>query len=229
MNDAQLLIVNHHLLCSDLSSRMDNVGEASLLPAYSKVVIDEAHNLEDVATDFFAHRFSQLDMLRNLSRLYTEKQNRPHGKLALLKRLLEEHFRHHRSSRIEALLLRLNTDLQLLRKDVWVQLAKTCESWIDFAQKLQLSQKEEQAPGEIKLRLQTLHQTHPFWSEILAETQKLIAEVEKYVQTITGVQGDVIALKNENFSETIKNVLTEIGAYGARLMEGCCVTPLYSP
>lgn len=224
MNDAQILIVNHHLLCSDLSSRTNDAsGEAALLPAYSRVIVDEAHNLEDVATDFFAHRFSQLEMLRNLSRLFTEKQGRPAGKLALLKRMLEDHFRHHRNSKADGLLLRLNTDLQLLRRDVWVQLAKTCESWIDFAQKLQ-TQREEQAPGEIKLRLQALHQTHPLWeSEIAVETQKLIVEVEKYVQTITAIQGDVLVLKNENLSETIKNILVEIGAYGSRLMEACQV------
>lgn len=221
MNDAQLLIVNHHLLCSDLSSREgEGMDEVSLLPPYSRVIIDEAHNLEDVATDFFAHRFGQLEMLRNLSRLYTERQNRPHGKLALLKRQLEDHCRKNRSPKVEALLLRLNTDLQSLRKDVWVQLAKTCESWIEFAQRL--AQREEQAIEGIKLRLQALHQTHPYWTEeIVPQTQRLIAEVEKYVQTITALQGDILALKQENLNDTIKNMLVEIGAYGARLQESC--------
>ncbi|MCE5317050.1 MAG: DEAD/DEAH box helicase [Parachlamydia sp.] len=220
MSDAQLLIVNHHLLCSDLSSRGEGMEDASLLPPYSRLIIDEAHNLEDVATDFFAHRFSQLEMLRNLSRLYTERQNRPHGKLALLKRQLEDQFRKNRSPKTESLLLRLATDLHSLRKDVWVQLARTCESWVTFVD--HLASREEQAIEGIKLRLQPVHQTHPFWTEkIVPETRQLIAEVEKYVQTITALQGDILALKNESLSDTIKNVLVEIGAYGVRLRESC--------
>lgn len=220
MNDAQLLIVNHHLLCSDLSTRGEGMEDASLLPPYSRVIIDEAHNLEDVATDFFAHRFSQLEILRNLSRLYTERQNRPHGKLALLKRQLEDLFRKNRSPKSEALLLRLTTDLHTLRKDVWVQLARTCDSWVAFVQ--QLASKEEQAIDGVKLRLQPQHHTHPFWSEkIIPETRQLVAEVEKYVQTLTALQGDILALKNELLSDPIKNVLVEMGAYGARLQESC--------
>jgi ATP-dependent DNA helicase DinG len=53
---AQLLIVNHHLLFADLALKGDHPGGA--LPAYEAVVFDEAHQLEDVATDFFGVRVS---------------------------------------------------------------------------------------------------------------------------------------------------------------------------
>ncbi len=221
MAEAQILIVNHHLLCSDLASR--GVEDGGLLPNYTRVIIDEAHHLEDVATDFFAHQFNQLDMLRNLSKLYTEKHNRPHGKLALLKNLLEDYFRKKPTPKGEMVLLKLSSDLQQLRRDLWVQLAKTCENWVEFAQKLHAPTREEQAPGEIKMRLNPAHQTHPQWSEqIVPETKKLIAEVEKYVQTLTGLQGDLLALKSD-LTEPIKNILVEISAYGARLQESCQV------
>jgi len=48
---AQLLIVNHHLLCADLAIRGDHPGGA--LPPHDAVIIDEAHRLEDVATGLF--------------------------------------------------------------------------------------------------------------------------------------------------------------------------------
>lgn len=53
---AQLLIVNHHLLFADLALKGDHPGGA--LPAYEAVVFDEAHQIEDVATDFFGARVS---------------------------------------------------------------------------------------------------------------------------------------------------------------------------
>jgi ATP-dependent DNA helicase DinG len=53
---AQLLVVNHHLLFADLALKGDHPGGA--LPPYEAVVFDEAHQLEDVATDFFGARVS---------------------------------------------------------------------------------------------------------------------------------------------------------------------------
>jgi ATP-dependent DNA helicase DinG len=48
---AQLVIVNHHLFFADLALRGDHPGGA--IPEYEAVIFDEAHLLEDVATDFF--------------------------------------------------------------------------------------------------------------------------------------------------------------------------------
>lgn len=53
---ARVLVVNHHLFFADLALR-DNEG-ARLLPDYHAVVFDEAHQLEDVATQFFGYRLS---------------------------------------------------------------------------------------------------------------------------------------------------------------------------
>ncbi len=57
--DAQLLVVNHHLFFADLALRRSRSGEyASAIPNYDAVIFDEAHQLEDVATDFFGVRVS---------------------------------------------------------------------------------------------------------------------------------------------------------------------------
>jgi ATP-dependent DNA helicase DinG len=48
MEDAHILVVNHHLYFSDLGLRDDH---AAILPPHRIVVFDEAHSLEDVATD----------------------------------------------------------------------------------------------------------------------------------------------------------------------------------
>src|SRR6266702_6192915 len=54
--EADLIIVNHHLFFADLALKQDDFG--SILPEYSAVVFDEAHEMEDVASDYFARQVS---------------------------------------------------------------------------------------------------------------------------------------------------------------------------
>ncbi len=57
----QLLVVNHHLLFSDLAVRKNGFGE--VLPRYQSVLIDEAHHLENVAGNFFGFSFSKYQVI----------------------------------------------------------------------------------------------------------------------------------------------------------------------
>jgi len=59
---ADLVIVNHHLFFADLALR-SAWPEARLLPAYEAVIFDEAHQLEDVATDYFGVGVSSLRLM----------------------------------------------------------------------------------------------------------------------------------------------------------------------
>jgi len=49
--EADVVIVNHHLLCADASIRQSSYGE--VIPECHYAVLDEAHQLEDVATQYF--------------------------------------------------------------------------------------------------------------------------------------------------------------------------------
>jgi ATP-dependent DNA helicase DinG len=49
---AQLIIVNHHLFFADLALRASYPG-ARVLPDYDAVVLDEAHQVEEIATEYF--------------------------------------------------------------------------------------------------------------------------------------------------------------------------------
>jgi len=50
--EADVLLVNHHLFFADLAMRTSRAG-VEVLPAYEAVVFDEAHALEEVATEYF--------------------------------------------------------------------------------------------------------------------------------------------------------------------------------
>src|SRR6516164_8153473 len=54
--EADLIIVNHHLFFADLALKQDDFG--SILPEYPAVVFDEAHEMEDVASDYFGQQIS---------------------------------------------------------------------------------------------------------------------------------------------------------------------------
>ena len=49
--ESDVVIVNHHLLCADAAVRQSAYGE--VIPACSYAIVDEAHQLEDVATQYF--------------------------------------------------------------------------------------------------------------------------------------------------------------------------------
>ena len=49
--ESDLVIVNHHLLCADAAVRQSGYGE--VIPSCSFAVIDEAHQLEEIATQYF--------------------------------------------------------------------------------------------------------------------------------------------------------------------------------
>lgn len=67
---SDLVIVNHHLLCADAAVRQGSYGE--VIPSCHYAVVDEAHQLEDVATQYFGMSVSnyRLDELgRDTERL----------------------------------------------------------------------------------------------------------------------------------------------------------------
>jgi ATP-dependent DNA helicase DinG len=70
--ESDVVIVNHHLLCADAAVRQHAFGE--VIPACSRAIVDEAHQLEDVATQYFGFSVStyRIDELgRDVERLAT--------------------------------------------------------------------------------------------------------------------------------------------------------------
>ena len=73
MYNADLLIVNHHLLFSDLAIRKDSEAAVSVLPDYDYLIIDEAHHLEATATNHASIDFSNTRVKWLLDSLYNER------------------------------------------------------------------------------------------------------------------------------------------------------------
>jgi ATP-dependent DNA helicase DinG len=72
--EADVVIVNHHLLLADLALKEQGYGE--LLPAADVVIFDEAHQLPDLASQFFSTTLSShqyLELVRDCKAAYFEE------------------------------------------------------------------------------------------------------------------------------------------------------------
>jgi ATP-dependent DNA helicase DinG len=84
--ESDIVIVNHHLLCADAAVRQSAFGE--VIPDCHYAVVDEAHQLEDVATQYFGRAVSNYridDLARDLERAAGGPLLHDHGKAADLK------------------------------------------------------------------------------------------------------------------------------------------------
>ena len=70
---ADIVVVNHSLFFSDLGMKMSD-AKSAVLPDYSAVIFDEAHHLEDVASDIFGIEFSNYRVTSLLNRLKKRKE-----------------------------------------------------------------------------------------------------------------------------------------------------------
>ena len=62
--EAQLLVINHHLFLADISLKDNQITD--FLPEFDLVVLDEAHQLTNIATNFFSQTLNLYDV-RNLA------------------------------------------------------------------------------------------------------------------------------------------------------------------
>ena len=69
--ESDIIIVNHHLFCADLAIKAaaERAPDAGVLPDAGVVIFDEAHELENVATDYFGVSVSNVrveELLRDV-------------------------------------------------------------------------------------------------------------------------------------------------------------------
>lgn len=74
--NADIVVVNHHLFFADLAVRNGTYG--SVLPEYGAVILDEAHLIEDVASEYFGAQTSNYqidDLLHDVDRVVVPGKN----------------------------------------------------------------------------------------------------------------------------------------------------------
>ncbi len=87
---ADILVVNHHLLFSDLALRANTneYSQTAVIPYCKSFILDEAHNLEDAATRHFGFRTSSTGLQKLMNKLLYKKGRRESGCMAVMNNLL---------------------------------------------------------------------------------------------------------------------------------------------
>jgi ATP-dependent DNA helicase DinG len=85
--EAELVVVNHHLLMADLAMKEEGFGQ--LLPGADAIIVDEAHHFPDVAQSFFTNSLGSGQMLDLVGDTRSEAV-RGRGFDAPLQRMIDE-------------------------------------------------------------------------------------------------------------------------------------------
>jgi len=217
--EAQLLIVNHSMLFADLAFRstLDEKDDGGLLPPYCRVILDEAHHIERISTDFFADKVSYLSLLRWLARLGAEKQ----GKFSVLSQKFLNQFMHHMPHEISLIYSRLSIDIPASRKEILIQLNDLFEAIVFFLHS-ELCQESDQEiindSRELKIRILPKHLALSFWKQDIApRALQLEVNMRRYIQSIKSVLTDISELDQPDLLEQTHGMRQEILALSNRL------------
>jgi ATP-dependent DNA helicase DinG len=214
---AQILVVNHHLLFSDLAIRgqTGNYRDTALLPSYRRIVLDEAHNVEEIATEYFGEQLSRNGFQRLLSRLYALKEKekiRERGYLPFLLVKLRG-----LESRIDLnVYLRIHQQIDAvllpLRENLAFQAGQSFEDWLTY---FEGSDSGPRAESKIRLTPQ-LRQREDWKQRVLPAVRQLIQEIRDFFLQLSTLEkwlGDLA----DDIQDELAPQLVELGALLSRL------------
>lgn len=214
---ADLLIVNHHLLFADLAVRSETgrFSDAAILPGYSRIVLDEAHNVEDVATNYFGTQISKFGLIRLLGRFYSLREREKVRERGLLPYLLaklktvEQRIELPLYTRIvdhvQSRLLTLREDLAYATTQTFDELAMLFEGLA------------EPSAAETKVRFTPQLLERPEWTgAILPAVQQLVRQMGEFHEQLLLLEKWLEALP-EQVLETLLSQTVELGALIDRL------------
>jgi len=78
--EAHLIVANHSLVLAEATS-----PGSGILPGYGRLILDEAHNLEEIATEQFGSEYSQIALSRIIRRLLRHHKEAAHKAAEVLR------------------------------------------------------------------------------------------------------------------------------------------------
>ncbi len=208
---ADLLIVNHHLLFTDLALRqaLGPTGNTAVLPAYSHVIIDEAQHVEETATSHFGTDISSVGVQRQIGRLQHRTRS-TRGLLPVLQRVLLPLVE--KDPQAARALDRLETAVRPACRQAAEEVAAHF-SHLDRALQPLLT-----ASGpETRLRLTEAVESDPAWGEDARVTcQALRRELARLVEELEKLLRDIEPLRDE-YADDLDSPRLDIAASTGRL------------
>lgn len=220
--EAHLLVVNHHLLLADLvnKGRIDFKEERTILPSYKRLVIDEAHHLEEIAQDSLSTLTSRQELRRLLGRLFSEA-HLERSQLTLLQREVAERKQSMNERDFLSIMQRLEIEM-LAEKRALALLVEEAFSALDaFCKDLFYEEKSTSSKGaSFKWRWTRALFSHPlFYTHVHPLFQNLITSLNRFTQSLFSLEQDVERIDKESKEEKISGLITNLHTTTTRLAE----------
>ena len=181
---AQVLVVNHHLLLADLALRAEtgNYTQTAVLPPYHRLIIDEAHHLEEVATSYFGVRANRVAMHFALRRLVRPKTH--DGLLSYLANRIQGNVYPMSPGRQTELLRMITGELPLQHQALLSGVDEVIDRIADAMEQEAGRQPLDQGE-ELKRRIRPEDLDSPFWANLVRPlVQELIATARPYLENL---------------------------------------------
>jgi ATP-dependent DNA helicase DinG len=211
---ADILVVNHALLLADLSLRKqtDNYSALAVLPPFSRLIIDEAHHLEEVATRYFSTQVTRFAFSRVLNRLrHPRKPQRGllPRLLAKLERLLDESqdaLYRKLHERIEPLIIR--------RQELFDRAVAELEQiGLDLAKAVGT---EIRSGMEIRQRLVPAFTEKPAWEQASAKLRSLSRAAGEFADALRDLLKE-LRLLPDDAAEATRSLSTDLAGISLRI------------
>lgn len=214
---AALLVANHHLFFADVALRAarGRWRGGAVLPEYWRVVLDEAHRLEDAASSFFGGQVTRHGLKLTLGRLHRQRSEGSQGlgllltARAELARLLPD--------RGQAILQELLPEVA----ECGERVEQTFRFILDWVRALAAERRSEQGEpeqaGTLQLRLTPGVLDDPGWCALRAEGAELAARLRTLGGMVMGLVGSIERLIEEREDAALENLRIELQAAARRL------------
>jgi ATP-dependent DNA helicase DinG len=210
---ADVIVVNHHLLMADVAVRRasNNWDDAAVLPAYSRLIIDEGHHIEDAAASHLGMTVS----LRGLQRLFNRLDRRGKGLIpALRARLLPKRD------------LLSVASLEIIQRQLAPAVERAREESVHL---FELLAHHLVTRSEIVLRLTDDFAMDPIWAAGLRRALDGATDEIEQLQEGLRLIRERMERANEG-DESVASLLNEVRAVGRRLaLSGDALTQALDP
>ncbi|MCK8823496.1 ATP-dependent DNA helicase [Fuchsiella alkaliacetigena] len=195
---ADILVVNHHLLFADIAVRKEEGMdlEMAVLPKYKHIILDEAHNIEEVATSYLGKKVSQRELLSFLHNLYPKE-----SKQGIEGFLLELRFRINQAKediekkqRLELQRLIDNTLQPLVLKST-ERSNIFFECLANFTQEL----KTETASGKLRLKENIIE--HADWLKVTEEAENFLLALNQLLRELKKLSSNLALISGVDFED----------------------------
>ncbi len=211
---AQVLVVNHHLLFSDLSIKgASEKSDAGILPPFKRVVFDEAHHISDAATSHFGMRVTKFGIIRVLRRLKRKGRKGEHkGLILYTASLAAKLVTKLRKGIVNDVLRRVEQNLSPRVDTAEDYVRDAFDALYDFA--LTIAREKEGAKDEVNLRLTEVEFGEEGWAEIDKKFSILRIRLKELQEEIKAFTDILLDYETDN---DIAKLLVEFRGIGNKL------------